>query len=140
MLKQKNAKENIPSLCDYVIKESYVHLKGENNSYEDILSVFNIAIYPKYLESWFKSYLKIVKKDNINIEDRSKKMLKINPKYIIKNYMLQDAIDAVKEGDYTLTNDLLNIAQNPFDEHEKYESYSRVTPLKYTNIKLSCSS
>ncbi|MCJ8326844.1 MAG: hypothetical protein MJK08_07055 [Campylobacterales bacterium] len=32
------------------------------NSYEDISSVLNIAIYPKYLESWFKSYLKIVKK------------------------------------------------------------------------------
>ncbi|NQY52689.1 MAG: YdiU family protein [Campylobacteraceae bacterium] len=46
-------------------------------SYEDISSVLNIAIYPKYLESWFKSYLKIVKKDNINIEDRSKKCLKL---------------------------------------------------------------
>ena len=67
-------------------------------------------------------------------------MFKINPEYIIKNYILQDAIDAAKEGDYTLTNDLLNIAQNPFDEHEKYESYSRVTPLKYANIKFSCSS
>ena len=38
-------------------------------------------------------------------------MFKINPEYIIKNYILQDAIDAAKEGDYTLTNDLLNIAQ-----------------------------
>ncbi|MCJ8326843.1 MAG: hypothetical protein MJK08_07050 [Campylobacterales bacterium] len=53
-------------------------------------------------------------------------MLKINSK---------DIIDVAKEGAY-----LLNIAQNPFDEHEKYESYSRVTPLKYENIKFYCSS
>jgi uncharacterized protein YdiU (UPF0061 family) len=67
-------------------------------------------------------------------------MKKVNPKYVIKNYMLQEAIDKAQEGDFTLVNDLLNIAQNPYDEHKEYERYSKATPLEFSNIKLSCSS
>ena len=54
--------------------------------------------------------------------------------------MLQDAIALAHEGDYSLVNDLLNIAQNPFDEHEKYDKYSKPTPMEFANVKLSCSS
>lgn len=54
--------------------------------------------------------------------------------------MLQEAIELAHEGDYSLVNDLLNIAQNPFDEHEKFENYSKPTPMEYANVKLSCSS
>ena len=54
--------------------------------------------------------------------------------------MLQDAIDLAHDGDYSLVNDLLEIAQNPFEEHEKYEKYSKPTPTEFANIKLSCSS
>jgi len=43
-------------------------------------------------------------------------MKKINPKYIFRNYMLQD-------GDYTLVNDFLKIAHNPYDTHKEYEHY-----------------
>ena len=67
-------------------------------------------------------------------------MKKVNPKYIIKNYMLQEAIQLAHEGDFSLVNDLLNIAQNPFDEHEKFEKYANSTPQEHSNLKLSCSS
>ncbi len=67
-------------------------------------------------------------------------MKKINPKYIIKNYMLQEAIEKAHEGDYSGVDDLLKIAQNPFDEHKNFEKYAQPTPMKYANIKLSCSS
>ena len=67
-------------------------------------------------------------------------MKEVNPKYIIKNYMLQEAIDLAHNGDYSLVNDLLNIAQSPFDEHKEFERYSNLTPMEFANIKLSCSS
>ena len=67
-------------------------------------------------------------------------MKKVNPKYTIKNYMLQEAIEKAHEEDYTLVNDLLKIAQNPFDEHEDFERYSNPTPQEHANLKLSCSS
>ena len=67
-------------------------------------------------------------------------MKKVNPKYILKNYMLQEAIQKADEGDYSLVNELLNIALNPFDEHPNFERYAHPTPMKFANIKLSCSS
>ena len=42
--------------------------------------------------------------------------------------------------DYSLVNDLLKIAQNPYAEHPNFEKYARQTPMKFANIKLSCSS
>jgi len=44
-------------------------------------------------------------------------MKKVNPKYILKNYIIQEAIEKAHEGDYSGVVDLLKIAQNPFDAH-----------------------
>ena len=67
-------------------------------------------------------------------------MKKVNPKYILKNYILQEAIEKAHDGDYSLVNDLLKIAQNPYDEHSGFERYANPTPMKFSNTKLSCSS
>jgi uncharacterized protein YdiU (UPF0061 family) len=73
-------------------------------------------------------------------EGRNQTMLKVNPKYILKNYILQEAIDKAEEGDNSLVNELLVLAQKPFDEHPKFERYAEATPSTYQNLKLSCSS
>lgn len=110
------------------------------DSFEDLSSVVNLAVFRTPLEDWFKSYKKVCEKEKSSFENRKEIMKKANPKYIIKNYMLQDAIQLAHSGDYTLVNDLLDIAQNPFDEHKKFDKYSKPTPMKFANIKLSCSS
>jgi uncharacterized protein YdiU (UPF0061 family) len=67
-------------------------------------------------------------------------MFRVNPKYILKNYILQEAIDLAEKNDFNLVNDLLKIAQNPYDEHSEFERYAGATPLAHKNLKLSCSS
>lgn len=67
-------------------------------------------------------------------------MLRISPKYILKNYILQEAIEKAENGDATLVNSLLKLAQNPYYEHPKFERYAKTTPSSYQNLKLSCSS
>jgi len=66
--------------------------------------------------------------------------MRVNPKYVLKNYMIQEAIDKAQNGDFTLTNDLLKIAQNPYIIHEGYEKYMYSTPKEHSNVQLSCSS
>jgi len=109
-------------------------------SFDDISSITNLCIFTDPIKKWFDSYSEVCIEENSSFETRIEIMKKVNPKYIIKNYMLQDAIDLAHKGDYSLVNDLLNIAQNPFDEHEKFEHYSKPTPREFANIKLSCSS
>ena len=67
-------------------------------------------------------------------------MLKTNPKYVLKNYMLQEAIDVAEKGDYALVEDLFKIAHDPYSEHEKLERWAGATPGEFKNNKLSCSS
>ena len=109
-------------------------------SFDDLSSILNLAVFTDPLEKWFESYKKVCEDECSTFEERNEVMKKINPKYVIKNYMLQEAIDLAHNGDYTLVNDLLNIAQNPFDEHKDFERYSGPTPVEFSNLKLSCSS
>ncbi len=102
--------------------------------------LLDLALYHKPLKEWLERYDKRLEKEASSLKERQKKMLKVNPKYVLKNYMLQEAIERAKEGDFSIVNALLNIAQSPFDEHQKYERWAGATPIEFKNKKLSCSS
>lgn len=109
-------------------------------SFDNLSSILDIAVFQEPLRQWFDSYKKVCEEQSSGFERRFEIMKKVNPKYVLKNYMLQDAIEKADEGDYSLVNELLEIAQNPFAEHPKFEKYAKPTPMKFANIKLSCSS
>lgn len=125
------------SRCDY----NYFFTKLTRlNSLDEISVILDSCIYKEPLENFFKEYKALIEKENQDFKNMQKIMKKVNPKYIIKNYMLQEAIEDAKKGDFRLTNDLLNIAQHPFDEHKEFDRYSEPTPLEHVNLQLSCSS
>lgn len=125
------------SRCDY----NYFFWQLTNlKSLEDISSITNTVIYKDFLVKWFEEYKSLIKNQMQDFKTMQELMKQVNPKYIIKNYMLQEAIEKAEAGDFTLTNELLNIAQNPFDEHIDFEKYSKPTPMEHINLQLSCSS
>jgi len=67
-------------------------------------------------------------------------MLATNPKYVLKNYMLQYAIDKAQRGDHSGVEELLRLARSPFDEHPELESFAKPSLKSVKNLKLSCSS
>jgi len=125
------------SKCDY---NGFFYRLSKLDSLADFSYILDLTIDPKPLHLWLIKYKNVIEQSDQNFKEKQKQMQKINPKYIIKNYMLQEAIENAQNGDFTLVNDLLNIAQNPFDEHKDFEKYTKSTPLEYVNIKLSCSS
>jgi uncharacterized protein YdiU (UPF0061 family) len=92
------------------------------------------------LSEWLEHYDKRLAKEESTTEDRHKQMLATNPKYVLKNYMLQYAIDKADRGDYSGVEALLVLARAPFDEHPEWESFAEVSPKSVKNLKLSCSS
>jgi uncharacterized protein YdiU (UPF0061 family) len=92
------------------------------------------------MNDWLDSYDERLSKDTRSTEERQTSMLQSNPKYVLKNYILQEAIDKAEEGDFTLVDDLFNIAQEPYAEHPEFERWAGVTPDVFKNKKLSCSS
>jgi len=106
----------------------------------DRIALLKLGLYHKPMNDWLDSYDERLQQDSLSTEERHASMLKANPKYVLKNYMLQEAIDKAEEGDYMLVNDLFKIAQDPYSEHPEFERWAGVTPEVYKNEKLSCSS
>ena len=67
-------------------------------------------------------------------------MLRANPKYVLKNYMLQEAVEAIEKGDKRCFQELKELLISPYDEHARLERYARSTAEEKSNLKLSCSS
>ncbi len=98
------------------------------------------AVYREYLDRWLDSYDERLKKETFSEKQRHTSMLHVNPKYILKNHILQEAIEKANEYDFSMVGDLLKVALAPFDEHPELEYLAKPTPAGAKNIKLSCSS
>ncbi len=108
------------------------HYEGDR---EALLST---GLYHEPMNAWLDRYDERIK--YIDKTERKKQMLGANPKYVLKNYMLQEAIDAASTGDFSVVDDLFKIAKNPFEEYPEFESWAGATPQDFKNKKLSCSS
>lgn len=104
------------------------------------MPLFELAMNPIPLEHWLNLYDTRLQHEPTPQPKRQEAMLKINPKYVLKNYMLQQAIDKAKLGDFSMVQTLLHIASHPYDELPEFEHYAGETPEVYKNITLSCSS
>ncbi len=104
----------------------------------DRTALLRTGLYHEPMHEWLDRYDARIK--TIDTAERKEQMLTANPKYVLKNYMLQEAIDAAEKGDLSVVNDLFKIAQNPFDEHPEFERWAGATPDAFKNKKLSCSS
>ena len=92
-------------------------------------------------DNWYKQYQEHFTTLGLNIESQQVTMRKTNPKYILRNYIAQIAIDkAERELDYTEIDKLITILHNPYDEHPSMEHYAELPPDWAETISVSCSS
>lgn len=89
-------------------------------------------------ETWFKTYNECVKKEAIDIHLRKKKMKSTNPKYVLRNYMAQLAIEQAEEGNYELLDELYRLLQNPYDEQVEMQKWYAKRP-EWAMNKVGCS-
>jgi len=104
---------------------------------EELLSV---VLLKKPFQEWLDIYDARLLHERVSATERVHAMKKTNPKYILKNYILQEAIDKAEKGDFSGVEELMLLAEFPFDEHPQFEHYAKETPLHFRSLKLSCSS
>jgi uncharacterized protein YdiU (UPF0061 family) len=67
-------------------------------------------------------------------------MLKSNPKYVLRNHLGELAIQAAQRKDFSVLRQLLQVLEQPFDEHPEFESFAGFPPDWAAGIAISCSS
>ncbi len=95
-------------------------------------------------QAWFDQYHTRLENENFTKKERSIKMNKVNPKYILRNYMSQLAIEEAEKGNYDLIQELYELIQNPYEEQVKHQKWFAKRPNwaknKVGSSMLSCSS
>ena len=92
----------------------------------------------KEWERWFKIYITRLNKETLSDEERKEKMDAVNPKYVLRNYMAQIAIDAANTDNYSIINELHELLKNPYKEQPQYEKWYAKRP-DWARIKIGCS-
>jgi uncharacterized protein YdiU (UPF0061 family) len=67
-------------------------------------------------------------------------MRAVNPKYVLRNYLAQVAIEKARQGDYSEIDRLMRILQSPYDEHPGRDVYAEPAPAWADQLEVSCSS
>ena len=104
--------------------------KLEASSYSENLEKFK----PQWTK-FLADYAAILKSEN---RERTAQMNRVNPKYVLRNYMAQLAIDAADEGDYSIIDELFNLLLKPYDEQPESQKWFAKRP-DWAKVKAGCS-
>ncbi|MFL2960746.1 MAG: protein adenylyltransferase SelO [Candidatus Thalassarchaeaceae archaeon] len=66
-------------------------------------------------------------------------MLQANPKYVLRNWMAQLAIDAAEKGDYSVAKELYEVLKYPYDEQPEYEGKWFSKRPEWARNRIGCS-
>jgi uncharacterized protein YdiU (UPF0061 family) len=91
-------------------------------------------------DRWAVQYRTRLQKENSQDAHRKVRMNSVNPKYVLRNYLAQNAIDQANKKDFNEIARLLAVLENPFDEHPEHEQYAVLPPDWANQLEVSCSS
>lgn len=114
------------------------HLNLEQNDQDAVLA--ELFTDQEELKHWLTIYRRRLHLETSQNRDRQLKMLAVNPKYILRNHLVQTAIEKAQQKDFSEIHTLLTILEHPFDEQSQYEKYAQIPPDWASQIAVSCSS
>ena len=88
--------------------------------------------------SWLARYVTRLEAQNISSAQRIKMMNQVNPKFVLRNYLAQQAIEKAEMGDYQEIHQLATLLQKPYDEQPQLEHYAQKRP-QWAEQKAGCS-
>ena len=109
----------------------------DNISDEQLMAPLKVAYYkPEQLNDeirsrtgeWLRAYINRLNQDKRGDTERKVAMNAVNPKYVLRNYLAQLAIDKAEEGDYSEVNELLDVLRHPYDDQPEKERFAKKRP------------
>ncbi len=94
------------------------------------------------LANWIRQYAMRLQQDYVltgnTHEQKVARMNAVNPKYVLRNYLAQQAIDQAAQGDNSEIEKLLQLLRHPYDEQPEFQSYFAKRP-EWARHKAGCS-
>lgn len=118
----------------------------------DFTEFWNIILSTSYLEAteiekkklkehwnnWLQDYSSAIAKEKRDTTERLTAMKLRNPKYVLRNYMAQMAIDEAEKGNNELIDELYTLLLCPYDEQIEMEKWYAKRPA-WADHKIGCS-
>ncbi|GAO37059.1 hypothetical protein SCT_2474 [Sulfuricella sp. T08] len=127
-------------------KVDYTHLFRSLGNFKSTSGEQNSVVRDQFIDrpafdAWAETYRARLQNEPGTDEERKVRMDRVNPKYILRNYLAQVAIDkAEKERDFSEVDRLLKLLGRPFDEQPEMADYAASPPDWAQHISVSCSS
>ena len=91
-------------------------------------------------DQWARRYKDRLREEGSQDEDRLVRMNRVNPKYVLRNYLAQTAIEKAEKKDYSEIDRLLTLLHNPYSDQPGMEAYAASPPNWGKHLSVSCSS
>jgi uncharacterized protein YdiU (UPF0061 family) len=97
-------------------------------------------INPTDFDDWAVRYRERLAAERSQPDERRARMVRVNPQFVLRNYLAQNAITRAEAGDFAELETLLAVLRRPFDEQPGREDYAALPPEWSKKIVVSCSS
>ena len=87
---------------------------------------------------WLRSLITETRTSNSPAAARRAAMHGVNPKYVLRNYLAQMAIDKADLGEYGMIGELLDVLRHPYDDQPGREEYAALRP-DWARERVGCS-
>jgi uncharacterized protein YdiU (UPF0061 family) len=91
-------------------------------------------------DAWAGQYRQRLRAEGSQDDARALAMNAVNPKYVLRNYLAQNAIERAADKDFSEVARLLEILRRPFDEQPQHQRYAELPPDWAAGLEVSCSS
>ncbi len=91
-------------------------------------------------DSWFSRYRTRLQQESVDDAQRQLSMKAVNPKYILRNYLAQLAIDHAEKDDILPLQRLHKVLQQPYADQLEFDSFADLPPDWGKRLEISCSS
>jgi len=91
-------------------------------------------------DAWSQAYRARLDAEGGSAADRTLRMNAVNPLYLLRNYLAQQAIEQAEAGDYSEVRLLHEVLSRPFEAQPGRERFAQRPPDWGKHLEISCSS